>query len=318
MPNESLWRAFMKRMFKFVFAAALLTSTVACSKPSLDATVTDIDARIEATATGDFNAAVAEGDAHWENRASEDETRAAIEAWQRAITYETEGDRREALFPVLTKITAAQYWLSHGHLFFISRRSERETAQKEVYQQCMETGRLALAVHNQEWADAMNEGVSIEEAVKTLNVDDVAPAYWYATCAGKWASIEGIAALLGYKDQLFAILTRIAELNNDFYYNAADRYFGVVYTKLPFSNPDLQRSRSHFARAIENHPGYLETRVLFVEEHLTKTGEADVARAQLEYVINADPNIDPNVVPENLRAQRHARALLNQFEELFY
>lgn len=307
----------MKRMMKFALAATLALSAIGCKKQSLDASVTDVEARIAATAEGDFAAAVAEGDAHWENRASQEETEKAIAAWERALTYETEGDRREAVYPVLVKITAAQYWLGHGHQFFITRRSEREPAQQASYEKCMEYGRLALAVNNDEWNEAQTNGTHINEAVKTLKASDVEPAYWYSTCAGKWATIEGIAALLGYKDQIFAILTRLTELNPDFYYRALDRYFGVYYTKVPFMSPDLPQSRSLFERAITQHPGYLETRVLFVEEHLTKTGEADLARAQLEYVINADANAVPAVYPENLRAQRHAKALLDKFDEYF-
>lgn len=307
----------MKRFLKFALAATLALSAVGCKKPSLDASVTDLDNRIAASAEGDFNAAVAEGDAHWENRASEEETRLAIAAWERALTYETEGDRREALFPVVTKITAAQYWLSHGHLFFITRRSDREAQQQAAYQKCMEYGRLALAINNDGWNEAMTSGANINDAVKTLTVEDVAPAYWYSTCAGKWATIEGIAALLGYKDQIFAILTRLTELNDDFYYRALDRYFGVYYTKVPFMSPDLPQSRRLFERAINAYPGYLETRVLFVEEHLTKTGEGDLARAQLEYVINADAAALPEIEPENIRAQRHARNLLARYDEFF-
>lgn len=307
----------MKRMMKFALAATLALSAIGCKKQSLDASVTDVEARIAASAEGDFAAAVAEGDAHWANRASQEETEKALAAWNRAITYEVDGDRSEVLYPVLVKITAAEYWLGHGHQFFITRRSERETAQQATYERCMEMGRLSLAVNNPEWNEAMSTGVHIDEAVKSLTLEDVEPAYWYATCAGKWATIEGIAALLGYKDQIFAILTRLTELNADFYYRALDRYFGVYYTKVPFMSPDLPQSRSLFERAITQHPGYLETRVLFVEEHLTKTGEADLARAQLEYVIGADPNIVPAVYAENVRAQRHAQQLMDRFDEYF-
>lgn len=308
----------MKRLATFALTATLVVGAVACKKPSLDASVTDIENRIAATAEGDFNAAVAEGDAHWQNRESESETEAAIAAWERAVTYATDGgDRRAALAPVYTKITAGYYWLSHGHRFFIGSRKARETAQQAAYQQCMETGRTALALRNSAWAEAMENGVAITEAVKTLETADVPAAYWYATCAGKWATIEGIAALLGYKDQIFAMITRVAELDEGFYYRASDRYFGVVYTKLPFMNPDLARSRAHFDAAIVAHPGYLETRVLFVEEHLTKTAESRLAREQLEYVIAADANQIPAIRAENLRAQRRAQQLLDKFDEFF-
>lgn len=308
----------MKRFLILAFAGALTLGVIGCSKPSLDTAVSDIDVRIAVTAEGDFAAAVAEGQAHWEQRQNEADTRAAIDAWERAVTYDTgEGDRAAALYPIYTNITAAYYWLGHGHLFFLNSRREREAAQQEAYEKCMEHGRTALAIRNSAWNEAMQAEVHIDEAVKTLELEDVPATYWYATCAGKWATIEGIAALLGYKDQIYAMISRVAELNESFYYRATDRYFGVVYTKLPFMNPDLPRSRGHFDAAITAHPEYLETRVLFVEEHLTKTGEARLAREQLEYVIGADASVDPRVHAENLRAQRHATQLLDKFDEFF-
>lgn len=308
----------MKPWMTFVLGAALTMGAVGCKKPSLDASVTDVESRLTASADGDFDAAVAEGEAHWLKRESEEETRAAIDAWKRAVTYDTgDQDRRAALYPVYTDLTAAYYWLGHGHLFFINNRREREAAQQAAYQECMEVGRIALALRNPAWNEAMQNGTNINDAVKTLELEDVPAAYWYATCAGKWATIEGIAALLGYKDQIFAIITRVAELDEAFYYRAADRYFGVVYTKLPFMNPDLPRSRAHFEAAINAHPDYLETRALFVEEHLTKTGEARLAREQLEYVIGANAAIDPNIEAENIRAQRRAKQLLDKFDEFF-
>lgn len=308
----------MKRLMTFALGAALTIGVVGCSKPSLDGSVSDVESRLAASAQGDFNAAVASGDAHWAKRDSEEETRAAIAAWQEAVTFDTgDADRRATLFPVYTKLAAAYYWLGHGHLFFISNRREREAAQQGAYQECMEVGRVALALRNPAWNEALQDGTHINDAVKLLEKEDVPAAYWYATCAGKWATIEGIAALLGYKDQIYAMISRVAELDESFYYRASDRYFGVVYTKLPFMNPDLPRSRAHFEAAINAHPEYLETRALFVEEHLTKTGEGRLAREQLEYVINADPNAAPNVYAENVRAQRRSKQLLDKFDEFF-
>lgn len=309
----------MRKLIYVAFAFALAAGGAACSKDSLQAGVADIDSRTAASAEGDFAAKVAEGDGHWENRETEEGTRAAIAAWEEAITYDTgDLDRREALYPVYTKLAQAYYWLGHGHLFFVSNRSQREAQQQEAYETCMEFGRTSMALRNTEWNAALNEGDAIEDSVDLLEVEDTSAAYWYATCAGKWATIEGIAALLGYKDQIFALISRVAEVNGEYFYNGPDRYFGVYYTKVPFMNPDLDRSRDHFLTAIEAHPGYLETRVLFVEEYTTKTNERQVAEEQLEYVINVDIDTLPQEIrAENLRAQRHARNLLAELDEYF-
>lgn len=309
----------MKRWMIFVAGAAIALQFTACSKPSIGVSSDDLASRTEVSGEGDFEEALQEADAHWQKRESRDETLLAIEALERAVTYDTgERDRTEALFEANTQLAAAYYWLGHGHESFIESRRERKKAQQDAYQKCMDAGSLALAMRNDAWNTALeNKKVDMKEAAQHLEEIDVPAAYWYSTCAGKWATLEGIAALLAYKDKIFEIITRISELDKEFYYRATDRYFGVVYTKLPFMNPDLDRSEKHFRTVIEAYPNYLESRVLYTEETLTKTGDTKEARKQLEYVVNADPSAEPQVYAENLAAQKHAQDMLDNFDEYF-
>lgn len=309
----------MKRWMMYVAAAAMAFNFAACSKQMHGVSSDDFAAKSQVSAEGDFAAAMSEAQEHWEKRDSEEETLKAIDAWERAATYDTgDLDRTDALFEVNSKIAAAYYWLGHGHKSFIESRRDRKKAQQEAYEKCMEAGDFALKLRNEPWKNALEaKKVDMKEAAKHLEEVDVPAAYWYSTCAGKWATLEGIAALLAYKDKIFEIVTRIAEINDDFYYRATDRYFGVVYTKLPFMNPDLDRSEKHFRTAIQAYPNYLESRLLYTEEALTKTGDTKEARKQLEYVINADPAAEPKVYPENVAAQKHAQEMLDNFDEYF-
>lgn len=309
----------MKRWIILTAGALFALNISACSKPSMGVSSEDLASRTQVSGEGDYEEAMKEGQAHWEKRESEDETLKAIEAWEDAVTFDTgDKDRTDALFEANTKIAAAYYWLAHGHHAFIERRRDRKNAQQEAYQKCMDAATLALSIHNKEWNAAVeSKNVDMKEAAQHLQKADVPAAYWYSTCAGKWATLEGIAALLAYKDKIFEIVTRIAEIDDNFYYRATDRYFGVVYTKLPFMNPDLDRSEEHFRTAINAYPEYLESRVLYTVEALTKTGDTKEARKQLEYVVNADPAAEPKVYAENLAAQRHAQDILDNFDEHF-
>lgn len=309
----------MKRWMIFVSGAALAFNLAACSKPTIGVSSEDLASRTQVSGEGDFEEALQEAQAHWEKRDSEEETLKAIDAWERAATYDSgDRDRTDALFEVNTRIAAAYYWLGHGHKSFIESRRDRKNAQQDAYQKCMDAGSLALALRNENWNKALeSKKVDMKEAAQHLEEVDIPAAYWYSTCAGKWATLEGIAALLAYKDKIFEIITRIAELNDDFYYRATDRYFGVVYTKLPFMNPDLDRSEKHFRTAIQAYPNYLESRLLYTQETLTKTGDTKEARKQLEAIINADPSAEPKVYPENAAAQKHAKEMLDNFDEYF-
>lgn len=309
----------MKRWMMYVAAAAMALNFAACSKQMHGVSSDEFAMKSQVSAEGDFAQTLQEAQEHWENRDSEEETLQAIEAWERAATFDTgDLDRTDALFDVYTKIAAAYYWLGHGHKSFIESRRDRKNAQQAAYEKCMEAGDFALKLRNEPWKEALEEKkVDMKEASKHLEEVDVPAAYWYSTCAGKWATLEGIAALLAYKDKIFEIITRIAEIDDNFYYRATDRYFGVVYTKLPFMNPDLDRSEKHFRTAIQAYPNYLESRLLYTQEALTKTGDTKEARKQLEYIVNADASAEPKVYPENVSAQKHAQKMLDNFDEYF-
>lgn len=304
-----------KSLFLAILSTLLLT--VACTKkPS--AAIGDVDERIAASAEGDFNAAVAEGDAHWDNRGTEEETRAAIESWERAVTFDTGGaDRREALYPVYAKLSRGWYWLAHGHFYKIENKRERESSMQSAYENGMDYGKLAIATRNERWNEALNAGEDIVDAVQYLEEEDVPAAFWYATNAGKWATIEGLSALLGYKDRLYAIMTTCVELNHDYYYRASDRYFGVYYTKVPFMNPDLDQSLERFNAAIAAYPEYIESHVLLAEEWATKSRERDMAVQHLETVLAFDISEAPEIEAENQRAQDRARYILDNLDEFY-
>ncbi len=308
----------MKRQLIILACCVVTLAVTACSKEKVSVSAEDLATHTSVSAEGNFAEAIAEAEEHWSHRESEEEAQAAIDAWERAVTYDTgDADRKEALFKAYTDLAHGYYWLSHGHKFFISKKKDRKEAQQAAFKKCMKAGLVALSIHNDQWKDSFGND-DIEKSVTYLTKEDVPAAYWYATCTGKWATLEGISTLLAYKDQIFSIVTRLAELDEAFYYNATDRYFGVVYTKLPFSNPDLEKSASYFIHGVEAHPDYLETRVLFVEELLTKVGDSKSAREQLEFVVNADPKANPDVYPENLAAQRHAQDMLDNWIDYFY
>lgn len=306
----------MRKTLLAALCGSLLLMSACSKKPN--AAIEDVDSQIAASAEGDFEAAVAEGNAHWENRGSEEETRAAIAAWERAVTYDTgDADRREALYPIYQKLARGYYWLAHGHLYKLSDRKERDRAMQEAYAKGMDNGKLAIATRNSAWNDALNQGEDIVDAVQYLEVEDVPAAYWYATNAGKWATIEGLSALLGFKDRLFALMTRCNELEAEYFYRATDRYFGVYYTKVPFMNPDLDQSYERFMTAIEAHPEYLESRLLLAEEWAPKARKRDVAIEHLEAIMEFDITEAPEIEPENQRAKDRADYMLNNLDEFY-
>ncbi|MCA9562172.1 MAG: hypothetical protein KC561_01725 [Myxococcales bacterium] len=298
-------------------AAALTMLAVGCGGGAqVTAPITNIDSRLAVTGEGDFEEVMAEAEAHWANRTDQAELEAAIAAWERAITLETPGDRRTDLYPVLVSLSRANYFLADGHIRFASG-ADTEDRMKATFYQGVEWGRLAMAVNNQEWNRALLYETPIAEAVQLTTPSDMPAMYWYSTNMGKWALLDGVATILAYKDDIAAIMTRLAEMDRSFFYGASDRYFGAYWTKLPMGNPDLERARGHFEAAIAQEPNYFSTRVLFAEEYATRTQNRELFVEQLEYVLNTDPATLPDVAPENMAEQRKAQLLMDEIDEYF-
>jgi tetratricopeptide (TPR) repeat protein len=279
------------------------------------APIQDVDARLAPTEEGDFEALAAEAERHWANRSQRSEVEAAIATWERMLRVPTSGDRRRALYPVLHQLGRAYYFLADAHLQF--DRSVSQAELKTAYEKGIDWSRLALSVNNPDWNRALLYERPIPEAVQVTTRADLPAMYWYSTNLGRWAIMDGTPTILAHKDDIAAIMGRVLELDGDYFWAAADRYFGVFYTRVPVGNPDLDRSRQHFEAAIRRAPDYLSTRVLFAQDYATKAQNRALYVEQLEYVLNADVAAIPEVQPENEVEQLKARRLLDDVDEYF-
>ncbi len=297
-------------------APLALVFCVGCgSTTSGSAVVENVDRLIEVTNEVNFQVAVSEGDAQWENRHERAATEAAIAAWELAIHAETPGqDRRAVMQPIFVKLSQAYYWMAHAHERY-EPGSSPETMQA-FYATGMEYGAQAIAMNNDEWRRALLYETPVSEAVVHLTPADVPAVYWHATNLGRWGLERGIATVLSRVNDIKSMMDRVEAMNPDYYYNAVNRYLGVYYTKLPFGNPDVQQAQRRFQEAIEAFPGYLETRVLYGYDYVVVTQERDVAVEQLEAVLAADIDALPQEIrAENINAQRRAQELLDDIDE---
>ncbi|MCB9521506.1 MAG: hypothetical protein H6700_11290 [Myxococcales bacterium] len=307
-----------RSLFHALILGSLMVVAVGCGGGSAGSPVVeDIDALIAATGTGEFAALVAEGDAAWERRGDRAGTEAAIAAWEAAIHAPTGANvnRRLAMTPVFVKLSQGYYWLAHAHLRFDETATDDDML--ATYERGMDYGAQAIALRNDDWRRALLYETPIPEAANLLTVDDVPAVYWHATNLGRWGLVRGIATVLSRVSDIKAMMDRVEALAPEFYYNATNRYFGVYYTKLPFGNPDLDQARRRLEACIAAHPEYLETRVLLADDWAIVAQDRAVAEQQLQFVLDADPTVDPALEPENRNAQRRAALLLGELDENF-
>jgi hypothetical protein len=161
-------------------------------------------------------------------------------------------------------------------------------------------------------------GTTMDAAVAILDKGGVPLMYWYAAALGKWAKSQSIDVTLKYKDQLFAIMTRINDVDPDYFYGASERYFGAYYAIAPsFAGGDLNKSREYFDKSLKRAPNALSTHVLMAEALAPKLQDRAMFDAQIKLVMDTPANVIPELEPEALREKAKAEALAKKADELF-
>ena len=314
----------LRRSLHIVLGALLVASLLACGASRENLNV-DNDALMGGAKAGDFGLKVAEGDAHWAQRDNRDELKAAIASWEEAVTLESTGldadARRLAVYDVYVKISHAYYFLTDAHIRFDAEDPD-DVAEPMMatYDKGVIAAEKALYLYSPAYQDAVvNKGVDREKAVEQGLLDKGAiPAmYWYATNLGKWSLLVGLAETLGHVDTIKAMIGFIETNDAGFFYHAPLRYFGAYYTKLPFPGGDLEKSKVYFDRAIAGSPTYLGTRVLYAEMYAVKADDEALYKENLQYVLDAAADADPDLIPENKAEKEKARRLLDELDDNF-
>ncbi len=264
---------------------------------------------VTADAQSEHDRLVAEGDAAFANRGDEAQLRAAIDAWTRALDA-VPGDHA-----TWVKLSRAQYFLAYGHMEF---NPELEAETTAMYQTAITSAERGLAALSPQFAEQVRTSGQFATGLATLDQRAVGLIYWRSSALGRWARRDGFATILAYKDEIRASMTRCLELDREYFFGGPDRYFGAFFAVAPsYAGGDLERSRQHFEYSISRYPGYLGTHVLYAVEFAVKSQDRELFTRELQGVIDADPNILPDVAPENVVEQRKARDALARADELF-
>ncbi len=254
-----------------------------------------------------LGALVREGDEAWERRASPDEIRRAIAAWEKVIAQDPTA--RE----ILAKLSRAHYLLAYGHM----GGEEQKEKRLATYEAGSQYGERALAL-NPEFKRLVSAGTKDTDALKACTKDDAPALQWYYANLGRWANEQGIQKVLLYKEKLFKLASRLAEVDEAFFHGSGPRLLGTYYAKAPgFAGGDLAKSKDQFDRSLAIAPSYFGTKVLMAEFYATKKGDKALFEQLLTEVVNGDPRVLSDVEPEQHIEQENARKLLARSAELF-
>ncbi len=249
------------------------------------------------------------GDEAWAGRDEAGKVREAIAKWEQALAMDRSDHETWA------KLSRAYYFLADCHLRFDESAEEQMAP---TFDEGRKAAEKALSALSPDFARRMVDGERIEEAVEVLDARAVPALYWRSANMGKWASYEGFATLLAYKDEVKAIMQWCLDQDERFYYGGPHRYFGAYYARIPaMAGRDLERSKRHFETSIQIEPNYFATRVLYAQDYAVNAQQRATFDEQLAYVLEHDPAALADAAPENRCEQRKARALKERAEEIF-
>ena len=245
-----------------------------------------------------------EADERWKERSTREGLLRAIEAYERVLVADAHHKG------ALTRLSRAYYFLADGY-------TDDPEEKKRLWEQGTTYGERALAT-SPEFLARVEETGKVEEAVQLLGLDYIDAIYWTATNLGKWARLEGFTTMLKHKSRIKGMIERVTTLDETFFYGAPHRYWGAYYAVAPsFAGGDMRKSEASFRRALEIEPDYFGTRVLFADYYAKKAGDRVLFEEMLEYVLQGDPTILPDIVPEQRVEQRKAEWLMRKIDEFF-
>ena len=152
-------------------------------------------------------------------------------------------------------------------------------------------------------------------AIRKAPVETIPALYWWAANFGRYLTTKPVLTRIESREIIETAMHRIATLDEDYYYGGPTRFFGTFYSRLP--GVPLDRAKRNFDQSLADSPDYLGTRVLRARYYHTKLGNRDLFEEDLNYVINADPSVLPDAMPENLFEQEKAKELLKHTSILF-
>lgn len=305
-------------MRKWIAVLALVPMLTACSMFAAEresgyeqapapAPAKSAESAAAATVTGETTAAAADvlaaADAAFEKRDDRAQLELAIAGYEKAlVTMPNEVKLYE-------RLARATYFLADAHL-----RAE-PGKQEEAYNKSIEWGERCMAL-DPDFKTKVAGGAKPDEAAKGLSKDYAGCIYWAAAALGKWATIKGFATRVANKDRIKNWVDTVTALDPNYFYGAPDRYWGAYYAILPgFMGKDLNKSEEHFKKSLAIAPNYFGTKVLMAERLATERSDRALYKALLEEVLNADPNVQPEIAPENKVEQVKAKELLAQIDE---
>ena len=215
-------------------------------------------------------------------------------------------DHRDAL----ARLTRGYYLHAYGY-------AKTKEAILAAYDEGARWGERMMGL-NPKFREKIAAEVNDDEALSVCTKEDVRGIYWAYANLGKWSVMQGFTTVLANKGKLKAFVSRVAELDEKYYYGAGHRGLLAFYAKAPsFAGGDLNKAKQHYDASMKIAPDYFGTKVTMAQYYATKKQDRALFKKVLEEVIAGDPKVLPDVYAMQVLSQKKAAELLKQIDDLF-
>lgn len=215
------------------------------------------------------------------------------------------------------RLQAAQGFYGYAYGFVEDEDSRRASS---LYRRGWEHARRALQASGFHGDLAALSTEEIRQQLGELGRGAVPALFWTASCWAKWIDMNrNDPARIADMGKAAALMERVLALDENYYHGGAHLFFGVYYgARPPMLGGDFGRSAEHFekARAVD-HGKLLIVDMLRAEYLARQQLDRKEFHERLTAVVNAPPDIYPEMALVNAIARQKAGKLLAKEEEWF-
>jgi len=209
---------------------------------------------------------------------------------------------------------------SQANMAFAMGFIEQEDPERasRIYWKGKQYGMRAL-VRNRRFARALEEGQGYAQAAAHLTRKDLPALFWTANNWAGWLNLNlrDTKALFD-QPKILALMQRALELDGSYYYGGPHLFFATYYANLPqIMGGSAEKSRKEFEEAMRVSGGrFLMADVFLAEFYAPLVLDQDLFESTLQRVLDAPPDIDPDIRVMNELAKERARRLLEKKDEM--
>jgi hypothetical protein len=215
------------------------------------------------------------------------------------------------------RLQAAQGFYGYAYGFIEDDDSRRASG---LYRRGLEHALRALAVAGASADIFALPQDELERRLATLDKSAVPALFWSASCWAKWIDMNrDEPARIAELGKAAALMTRVLELDENYYHGGAHLFFGVYYgAKPPMLGGDFERSARHFEKARAVTGGKLLLGDLLRAQYLARQQlDRRQFHERLTAVVNAPSDIFPEMALVNAIAKQKAKQMLAREAEWF-